>query len=48
MSEINIYIPENEYGILEGYYSTNEIANLLRENCNNPHLVSFIADMLEV
>lgn len=47
MSEI-IYIPENDFGILEGYYSTNEIVNLLRKNCNNPQAVQFIADMMEV
>ena len=48
MSEINIYIPENEYGITEGYYNINEVVNLLRKKCDNPQAVHFIADMMEV
>jgi len=42
-----VYVPENQYGIPEGEYSRNEFVRLLRENCRNPELVYFLADMLE-
>jgi len=41
-----VYIPENKF-IKEGYYSTNDFVNLLRENKNEPETIQFLADMLE-
>jgi hypothetical protein len=43
-----LYIPENEFDIEEGYYSVNEVVELLRKHRNQPDVVFFIADMLEV
>jgi len=43
-----VFIPENNYGIKQKSYHTNEIVNMLREYKENPKMVSFIADMLEV
>ena len=45
MSEI--YIPDNELGIAEGYYDQNGIVNLLRQNADKAEVVYFIADMME-
>jgi hypothetical protein len=42
-----LFIPENEYGIKEGYYTINEIVEILRSNCRRPEVVHFIADMME-
>ena len=42
-----LFIPENEYGIKEGYYTINEIVQMLRANCRRPEIVRFIADMME-
>jgi len=42
-----LYIPENDCGIEEGYYSMNEVVQLLRDNCKKPDVVYFLADMLE-
>ena len=39
-----LYIPENDAGVEEGYYRTNEVVQLLRDNCKNPEVVYFIAD----
>ena len=47
MLRFQVYIPENEYGIEEGYYIGNAIVDLLRENKNKPDVIQFIADMLE-
>lgn len=44
----NLYIPDNEFGIAERYYTTNEVVELLRDNCNKPDVIYFIADMMEV
>lgn len=44
----NLFIPENNFGIDEGYYSTNQIVDFLRWNSNNPDAICFIADMMEV
>ena len=41
------FIPENEYGIEEGYYIGNALVQLLRDNKNKPEVIQFIADMLE-
>ena len=40
-------IPENEYGIEEGYYIGNALVQLLRDNKDRPDVIQFIADMLE-
>ena len=42
-----IYIPENEVGIDEGYYTNSGIVTLLRMHKNEPETIQFIADMLE-
>lgn len=47
MLRFQVFIPDNEYGIEEGYYIGNAIVELLRENKNNPDVIQFIADMLE-
>ena len=47
MLRFQVYIPENEYGIEEGYYIGNAIVELLRKNKNKPDVIQFIADMLE-
>ena len=47
MLRFQLLIPENEYGIEEGYYIGNTIVKLLRDNKNNPDVIQFIADMLE-
>ena len=41
------FIPENEFGIEEGYYIGNALVQLLRDNKNKPEVIQFIADMLE-
>lgn len=41
------FIPENEYGIEEGYYIGNALVQLLRDNKDKPDIIQFIADMLE-
>ena len=41
------FIPENEYGIEEGYYIGNALVQLLRDNKDKPDVIQFIADMLE-
>lgn len=41
------FIPDNEYGIEEGYYIGNALVQLLRDNKNNPDVIQFLADMLE-
>lgn len=41
------FIPENEYGIEEGYYIGNAIVKLLRDYKDKPEVIEFIADMLE-
>lgn len=43
----DVYIPDNEYGIREGYYSNTGIVWLLRKHSDNPKTIYFIADMLE-
>jgi hypothetical protein len=47
MLRFQLLIPDNEYGIEEGYYIGNAIVKLLRDNKNNPDVIQFIADMLE-
>lgn len=50
VEQINIwklYIPENNYGITEDYYSFDMLAKLLRRNRSQPQIIRFIADMIE-
>ena len=47
MLRFQLLIPDNEYGIEEGYYIGNALVQLLRDNKNNPDVIQFIADMLE-
>ncbi len=47
MLRFQLLIPENEYGIEEGYYIGNAIVKLLRDNKDKPEVIEFIADMLE-
>jgi hypothetical protein len=47
MLRFQLLIPENEYGIEEGYYIGNALVQLLRDNKNKPDVIQFIADMLE-
>lgn len=46
-SAFPLYIPENKFGITEGYYTRNTFVGLLRSNCRKPRLIYFLADMLE-
>ena len=41
------YLPDNDDGIKEGYYSMNGIVELLRKHKKAPEKIQFIADMLE-
>lgn len=45
--EKTIVIPQNEVIDENGYFTMNEIVELLRCYKNNPSKVQFIADMLE-
>jgi hypothetical protein len=42
----NIYIPQNIY-IDTGYYSRNDLYNIIRHDYANKELVFFVLDMLE-
>jgi uncharacterized membrane-anchored protein YjiN (DUF445 family) len=44
---LKIYIPENDYGIKQGYYDRNGLVGLLAEYHSKPSAIVFIADMLE-
>jgi len=41
------FLPDNDEGIKEGYYSMNGIVDLLMEHKKAPEKIQFIADMLE-
>lgn len=47
MLRFQVFIPDNEYGIEEGYYIGNAIVELLRKYKDKPKIIEFIADMLE-
>lgn len=47
MDDLELYIPDNEVGIAEGYYSWQDLVKLLREHKGNPDAIQFIADMME-
>lgn len=47
MLRFQTFIPDNEFGIEEGYYIGNAIVDLLRNNKDKPDVIEFIADMLE-
>jgi len=42
-----VFIPENEYGIKEGYYTKKGLVALLRLYSKSANKIIFIADMLE-
>lgn len=42
-----VYIPENDYGIREGYYDHRGIVTLLRTWRDSELVVQFIAGMME-
>jgi len=42
-----IFIPKNDVIKEHGYFTINQIVDLLRKYCKNPDRVYFIADMLE-
>lgn len=42
-----LFIPNNEYGIAEGYYNNQQLVSLLRKHKNEPKTIQFIADMME-
>ena len=42
-----VYIPENGNGIKEGFYSINDICELLKDNLDNPTRIFYIADMIQ-
>jgi hypothetical protein len=44
---MRVFIPDNDFGIPEGYYSRHGIVALLRKFRDDPRAVQFIADMLE-
>jgi hypothetical protein len=46
--QTTIYIPENDTGIIEGYYTVNEFVSLLRSHKHEPNVIQFLADMLEI
>ncbi len=43
--ELTIFMPESEYGIPEGHH---EVVPLLRKYKDDPEIVHFIADMLDM
>lgn len=45
--DCGVIILTNLYGINEGFYNYNKIAQLLRDKKNQPDAVQFIADMIE-
>lgn len=42
-----LYIPGNDAGVSGGRYGRADLVKLLRDNCEEPDVVYFIADMLE-
>jgi len=42
-----VFIPENEYGIEESYYSMRALGVLAAANVHRPAVLRFIADMVE-
>jgi hypothetical protein len=42
-----LYIPDNNYDIVEGWYSKNQVVDLLRQAKTFPDIIQFIADMME-
>jgi hypothetical protein len=47
MFNYGVFIPVNKYDIGKGYYTINQIVDLLRDYKNNPEIIQFLADMLE-
>jgi hypothetical protein len=44
---MRVYLPDNEHGVPQGYYSQRGIVDLLRRFCADVDAVRFIADMPE-
>lgn len=47
MYDGTLFIPDNKMGIERGYYTRNEFVKLVRDNCKDPKVIYFLADMLE-
>lgn len=47
MCEMRLYIPENEFGIPEGYYTLGELSSCISKYKNDPDAIQFIAEMME-
>lgn len=44
---MKVFIPDNGFGIVEGYYNQRQLCELLRRHRESPAAIQFIADMLE-
>ena len=47
VTSCELFMPDNEYGIPEGYCEWSDLVALLRNYKNNPEAIQFIADMME-
>ena len=47
LDEDGVDLPYGRYGIRPGYYTLNEVVQMLRDRKDNPDAVQYIADMLE-
>jgi hypothetical protein len=47
MNGYTLIIPDNDCGIPVGNYGWSELVTLLREHCQEPETIHFIADMME-
>jgi hypothetical protein len=47
MEGFGFFIPDNDFGIPEGRCSQRDLVALLRERCEEPECIYFIADMME-
>ena len=45
--ENTLYIPENDCLPEQGYFSTNQLCEMLRKYKNQPDKIQFLADLLE-
>lgn len=43
----HVYIPENDFGVAEGFYDKKGLVRLLREYSTNPAAICFITDIME-
>lgn len=42
-----VVIPENQFGLLAGIYSSDDIAAALRDNKQRPEVIVYLADIIE-